>query len=172
MAQLNDWPWRYWARRRPADTALTVERQTVSWRQLRQRVDALAAGFQRQGVTPGCGVALCGNNNYPLLLAYLALLQCGARLLPLNPALPAQTLAALLLALDMRFAVAPDGAPAGISGVPLLDVDAAGSAEACDSGWQPGRLATLTLTSGSSGLPKAAGTAAPDIWPARKGCCS
>lgn len=157
MVQLNDWPWRYWARRLPADTALTVERQAISWRQLRQRVDALAAGFQRQGVTPGCGVALCGNNNYPLLLAYLALLQCGARLLPLNPALPAQTLAALLPALDMRFAVAPDGAPAGISGVPLLDVDAAGSAEACDSGWQPGRLATLTLTSGSSGLPKAAG---------------
>ncbi|MCA4822678.1 MAG: o-succinylbenzoate--CoA ligase [Serratia rubidaea] len=156
MAQLNDWPWRYWARQRPADTALTVGQEVISWRQLRQQIDALTAGFQHQGVTPGCGVVLCGKNDYPLLLAYLALLQCGARLLTLNPALPSRTLEALLPTLDIRFAVAPDGTPAGISGVPVLDADAADGGEPRDIGWQPQRLATLTLTSGSSGLPKAA----------------
>ncbi|MEW7000696.1 hypothetical protein M5585_11720 [Serratia ureilytica] len=45
-------------------------------------------------------------------MAYLALLQCGARLLPLNPALPTPLLAQLLPELDITFAFGPDPLPA------------------------------------------------------------
>ncbi|WON75635.1 o-succinylbenzoate--CoA ligase [Serratia sp. UGAL515B_01] len=156
MAQLNDWPWRHWATQRPEATAVIFGRQQVSWWVLQRQVEALAAEFQHQGVLPGHGVALCGKNSYFLLLAYLALLQCGARLLPLNPKLPEALLATLLPDLDIAFAFSPDDMPTLPSSVIVLS-----SSGQCESKlhWQPwdvNRLATLTLTSGSSGVPKAA----------------
>lgn len=156
MAQLNDWPWRYWAQRRPQATALIVGHQPVSWLVLRRQVDKLAADFQSQGVEPGCGVALCGKNSYPLLLAYLALLQCGARLLPLNPALPATLLAALLPELDIDFAFSPDALPTLPASVIRLTPPSTEPRWLNPPRWDAQRLATLTLTSGSSGRPKAA----------------
>lgn len=156
MAQLNDWPWRYWAQRRPQATALIVGHQPVSWLVLRRQVDKLAADFQYQGVEPGCGVALCGKNSYPLLLAYLALLQCGARLLPLNPALPATLLAALLPELDIDFAFSPDALPTLPASVIRLTPPSTEPRWLNPPRWDAQRLATLTLTSGSSGRPKAA----------------
>lgn len=156
MAQLNDWPWRHWAARRPQSTAVIFEQQPISWLALQWQVDALAADFHRQGVLPGSGVALCGKNSYPLLLAYLALLQCGARLLPLNPSLPTPMLTTLLPDLDIAFVFKPDHLPE----VPLVPVNLS-SPEVNEPHspllpWDRRRLATLTLTSGSSGLPKAA----------------
>jgi O-succinylbenzoic acid--CoA ligase len=69
------------------------ERRRLSWRELCARVDALAAGF-RAGRSRRRGRAAAGYNQ-PDLLAWLALLQCGARVLPLNPQLPAPLLAEL-----------------------------------------------------------------------------
>lgn len=106
MVQLNDWPWRQWAQLQPQATALIVGQRPVNWLELQRQVEELAANFQHQGIEPGSGVALCGKNSYPLLLAYLALLQCGARLLPLNPALPTAQLATLLPELDIAFFLA------------------------------------------------------------------
>ncbi|CAI1725929.1 2-succinylbenzoate--CoA ligase [Serratia ficaria] len=156
MAPLNDWPWRHWAQRQPQATALIVGRQPVSWLALRRQVDELAAHFQHQGVQAGSGVALCGNNSHPLLLAYLALLQCGARLLPLNPALPAAQLTALLPELAVAFAFSPDALPALPTCVIPLTSPSTEPRRADPPSWDPRRLATLTLTSGSSGMPKAA----------------
>lgn len=156
MAQLNDWPWQHWALQRPEATAIIFGRQHVSWLVLQRQVETLAAEFQHQGVLPGSGVALCGKNSYPLLLAYLALLQCGARLLPLNPKLPEPLLATLLPDLDIGFAFGPEGLPALPSSV--LTLSALGDEERKPhfQPWDVNRLATLTLTSGSSGIPKAA----------------
>ncbi|CAI0943524.1 o-succinylbenzoate--CoA ligase [Serratia grimesii] len=156
MAQLNDWPWRHWAQRRPQAMAVMVAHQPVSWLVLRRQVDKLAADFQHQGVEPGCGVALCGKNSYPLLLAYLALLQCGARLLPLNPALPVSLLATLLPDLDIDFAFSPDLLPTLPATVIRLNPPSTEHRWLNPPRWDAQRLATLTLTSGSSGTPKAA----------------
>lgn len=156
MAQLNDWPWRHWAQRQPQATAVIVGRQPIDWQALQRQVDELAADFQHQGVEPGCGVALCGKNSYPLLLAYLALLQCGARLLPLNPALPVSLLETLLPELDMAFVFSPDPLPAlPVALIPLTPPSTEPRRLTLPA-WDPKRLATLTLTSGSSGMPKAA----------------
>lgn len=156
MAQLSDWPWRHWAKQRPQATAVIFEQQPVSWLMLQRQVEVLAADFQRQGVLPGSGVLLCGKNSYPLLLAYLALLQCGARLLPLNPTLPAPMLAALLPDLDIDFAFSPDGLPELPPGAIVLSPPGVDECHLQLLPWDERRLATLTLTSGSSGLPKAA----------------
>lgn len=84
----TDWPWRHWRTRSANKPALRLDEITLSWSQLGERIDRLAAGFQSQGVTDGDGVMLLAHNHPQTLLAWLALLQCGARILPVNPQLP------------------------------------------------------------------------------------
>ncbi|KAB8312240.1 o-succinylbenzoate--CoA ligase [Erwinia endophytica] len=152
MAALSDWPWRHWARIRPEQIAMVVEGRHLSWAQLAQRVEEMAMGFISQGVHAGSGVAIKAANSELTVLAYLALLLCGTRLLPLNPQFPPSQLAALLPWLDIDFALT-------LSGEPLPDIAALtwqSQAGRVEHNWEPAALATLTLTSGSVGQPKAA----------------
>ncbi|EIY5048441.1 AMP-binding protein, partial [Klebsiella quasipneumoniae] len=104
-----DWPWRHWRQRRGEAQALRLNDQPLTWRDLCAHVDALAAGFAGQGVTAGHGVALQAFNQPSTLLAWLALLQCGARVLPLNPQLPAALLQELLPALTVQHQLVLNG---------------------------------------------------------------
>lgn len=148
-----DWPWRHWRAQRGERMAIRLHDQTLSWRELCARIDALASGFAAQGVQPGDGVMLRGKNHPQTVLAWLALLQCGVRVLPVNPQLPSSLLAELLPSLTLRFALnlADDAEFAGLTTLALNE--APGNH---DAGWQPQRLTSMTLTSGSTGLPKAA----------------
>ncbi|CAX60579.1 O-succinylbenzoic acid--CoA ligase [Erwinia billingiae Eb661] len=152
MAALSDWPWRHWAKQQPDEPALINQGATFSWLQLARQIDQLATGLMQQGVRSGCGVVLKARNSQPALLAYLALLQCGARIIPLNPQLPATQLAVILPALNADFALLLDGEPVADM-VPLRWVVANGSPR---HQWDDRLIATLTLTSGSCGQPKAA----------------
>ncbi|GLR10715.1 o-succinylbenzoate--CoA ligase [Mixta theicola] len=159
---LSDFPWRVRAQTTPAAIALRAGEEQLSWRALTQRLDRLCAGFQRQGITTGALVALRGKNSLPLLLAWLALLQAGARVLPLNPQLPPATLLPLLSALNPAFMLdlaepLPDDVPALPRPLPAaLRIKYAPRATASPVIWRPEAIASLTLTSGSTGLPKAA----------------
>ena len=144
-----DWPWRHWREQRGDDAAVRINHETLSWRELCGRIDALAAGFVHQHVRQGDGVLLRAGNSPQTLLAWLALLQCGARVLHINPQLPE----ALLPPLSLQHTLSFDNRWRGI-GLPTLAMrDAEGDCAAC---WQPQRLVSMTLTSGSTGLPKAA----------------
>lgn len=149
----SDWPWRHWRDVRGETTALRLHSEALSWRDLCARIDALASGFRAQGVGPGEGVMLRGKNHPHTLLAWLALLQCGVRVLPVNPQLPSSLLDELLPSLTLQFAVnlADDAQHAGLKALELCEATGV-----YDAGWQPERLASMTLTSGSTGLPKAA----------------
>lgn len=148
-----DWPWRHWRTLQGEQAAIRLEQQSLNWHQLCVRIDRLASGFARQGVQSGDGVMLRARNQPETLLAWLALLQCGARVLPLNPQLPATQLEALLGQLTLRFALDLEShaAYAGLTSLALSEVDGDYAVD-----WQPQRLASMTLTSGSTGLPKAA----------------
>lgn len=149
----SDWPWRHWRAQRGDDAAVRLNSETLSWRALCTRIDALAAGFARQHVRPEEGVLLRGGNSPQTLLAWLALLQCGARVLHINPQLPDSLLAVLLPPLSLQHTVSVNNSWRGI-GLPTLAMrEAEGDYAAC---WQPQRLTSMTLTSGSTGLPKAA----------------
>ena len=150
----TDWPWQHWASHTPEHTALLLESTPVSWRVLSQKIGQLASSFMHQGVTSDAIVAVRGKNSAELLLAYLAVLQCGARVLPLNPQLPEPLLTELLPQLNVDYGYSPDAEfrwPNGIAVLSASDV-----ASAALPSWQAQRLATLTLTSGSTGMPKAA----------------
>ena len=147
----TDWPWRHWRVQRAEKPALRLNDEVLSWQQLCTRIDSLAAGFQQQGVEAGDGVLLLAHNHPQTLLAWLALLQCGARILPVNPQLPRPLLEVLLPQMTLRFALVLDGHYDGLAALSLHALS--GEYHAA---WQPERLASMTLTSGSTGLPKAA----------------
>lgn len=148
-----DWPWRYWRQVQGDAPAIRLNDEVLSWRALCQRVDALASGFAAQGVAEGRGVMFRAWNHPQTLLAWLALLQCGARILPVNPQLPHALLTTLLPELTLQFALDLEGENAFPFLRSLAMQEGAGE-YAVD--WQPQRLSSMTLTSGSTGLPKAA----------------
>lgn len=152
MSGFADFPWRHWGECRPQAAAVLTEQTCLTWRELCRQVGELAAGFQAQGIQPGDGVAIRGRNSLPALLGWLALIQCGARVLPLNPQLPDDLLAALLPGMTLRAALALDTAP--VPGLPALSLQS--MAERGAAPWDPNRFVSMTLTSGSTGLPKAA----------------
>ncbi|HBC0586276.1 TPA: o-succinylbenzoate--CoA ligase [Enterobacter cloacae] len=147
----SDWPWWHWREQRADTPALRLNDEVLSWQQLCTRIDNLAAGFHQQGVEAGDGVLLLAHNHPQTLLAWLALLQCGARILPVNPQLPHPLLEVLLPQMTLRFALVLDGHYDGLAALSMH----APSGE-YRVAWQPERLASMTLTSGSTGLPKAA----------------
>ncbi|WP_312950948.1 o-succinylbenzoate--CoA ligase [Superficieibacter sp.] len=149
----SDWPWREWRKLRPDAPALRLNDDTLTWQTLCARIDALASGFAAQGVQEGEGVMLRASNHPAALLTWLALLQCGARVLPVNPQLPAALLDQLLPTLTLQHAVDLEN-DGHFPGLNRLHMRALKGDEAAQ--WQPQRLASMTLTSGSTGLPKAA----------------
>jgi len=159
MAALNDWPWHYWRQRAPDDLALRIDDTRLSWAQLAELIDQKSAEFVRMGVHAGDGVMLRGKNSFRLLLSYLGLLQIAARCLPLNPQLPAALLQQLLPRLDISHKIDLTEDVAAVEEKPGVSISHPWPS--CHrhwqfAAWQPSRAATLTLTSGSSGLPKAA----------------
>ncbi len=155
MITFDTWPWQHWALLTPHSIALRTPGADMSWRSLAARIEDLACAWRQAGVTVDSGVALRGKNQLELLLAYLAALQCGARVLPINPQLPTALLAQRLPTLNIDFGWCADGLSWGedIVALTFSDLPSSGSLALA---WQVNRLATLTLTSGSSGQPKAA----------------
>jgi fatty-acyl-CoA synthase len=72
----------------PDRPALVVRSQGVrwSWRELRERVDALAAGFLTLGLAPGDRVGIWSPNNAEWLLTQFATAKAGLILVNINPA--------------------------------------------------------------------------------------
>lgn len=151
--KFTDWPWRYWRDIRSEAPALRLDDETLNWQQLCQRVDVLADGLRRQQVQEGQAVMLRSRNSSQAVLAWLALLQCGVRVLPVNPQLPATLLQELLPSLSLSHML--DLHDSAIdTGLALLRLQPGYQAYTVD--WRAERLVSMTFTSGSTGLPKAA----------------
>lgn len=148
--------------------ALRLNDEVLNWRELCTRVDALATGFAAQGVKGGDGVLLRARNHPSSALAWLALLQCGARVLPVNPQLPQPLLDALIPDLTLRFALDLQSND-HFSGLMPLQIQQLSGEHAAD--WLPLRLSSMTLTSGSTGLPKAAVHTCQAHLASAQGCC-
>ncbi|MDR0805713.1 MAG: o-succinylbenzoate--CoA ligase [Enterobacteriaceae bacterium] len=166
LASCLAFPWQQWAKQRPDAIALIRDQQAISWQQLVDEINALSAIFYRAGVRSSNGVALRGKNSPELLLAYLAALQLGARVLPLNPQLPVALQVQLfpLLNIDYGWCAQQSDWAADVTPLPEFVIEDLTADTVSATAFIAPFLApdfaqqalTMTLTSGSSGLPKAA----------------
>ncbi|MDX7987251.1 o-succinylbenzoate--CoA ligase [Xenorhabdus sp. 12] len=157
VIEFMEWPWQHWAATHPNKLAIQLDDESLTWQQITRRINVIAASFQQQGLSEGNGMLLRGKNSVELLLCYLAALQCGARVLPLNPQLPEKLLAELLPHLSLDYGVDFTDSPSPSLEVKKLDwcqIPQVISEQ--PKIWQRHRPASMILTSGSSGLPKAA----------------
>lgn len=117
-----------------------------TWGEIGQKINQTAVFLQNRGITSESAVAFCGKNSESILFLYLATIQIGAKILGLNPAFPQEKIHELCheYAIDLC----------------LFDKDLLSISNGSLSAVLPYeadflRPATMTLTSGSSGLPKA-----------------
>ncbi len=145
--------------RRPDAIALECGAQRWSYAELDGRAAALAARLQALGAGPGTVVGIALERSPEMVAALLGVLRTGAAWLPLDPAYPDQRLHFMLRdsgarwlitqrALAMRFA--------SCDGLLCIEDLAAGDCLLTPprAGIEPGQLAYLIYTSGSSGEPK------------------
>lgn len=140
----------------------------ICWGDLDSLIANTMKTLQQQGISENSGVALIGKNSAELLVLYLACLQLGARVLGVNPAFPSEKIQCCLQENGIDFFYTAN-AIAQLSTVakPLNfavqwqdyhSQNFSKNSDLADS-WQtptfPENARTMTLTSGSSGKPKA-----------------
>ena len=144
------------------DIALLSGAQRVSYRSLRCRANQFARFLKRQGVMPGDAVAALTGRSVSTLIAYLGILKIGAAYVPLDPTEPTQRLIALLddCAATLVLEGGQPGEASVVPGTPTLDLGETLAAALQESdepfgdAVDPGDVACIMYTSGSSGRPK------------------
>jgi long-chain acyl-CoA synthetase len=137
------------------------EPRTLTWIQLDEQVDAVAAGLAAHGLVAGHRVGLLGPNSVELVVAYLAALRAGLVAVPLDPDRDAAELAGMLhdsgvqvlLARHRVEGLEVPTVPLTVTGLAALAGKGAGPVT---SPQDPEALAALVRTAGTSGDPKTA----------------
>ena len=162
------------ARRTPDRVAAIFRDRSLTYRDLSERIAALAADLRARGIGPEQIVAVCLERSLEMLIALVAVLKAGAAYLPLDPAFPRER-TSLMLADSGAVAVITQPSLADrfasrrlrdgfeiidsfevIDGFETIDVDDArrSPADILGSTATSANLAYLMYTSGSTGTPK------------------
>ncbi|KAE8178002.1 o-succinylbenzoate--CoA ligase [Photobacterium carnosum] len=165
MAQIKTafqmWPWQYWAEQRPTEIAIALGDAnagavTWNWIEVTANIETYAQRLVAQGVKRDQLVAVVAPNSIDVLWLLLAIIRVGARYVGLNPKLPSKALIEQLTALGNNHIWCPDISVAEqLPGHTLSLNPAVTSERIIPVMWQEHRPVSLTLTSGSTGLPKA-----------------
>ena len=156
------------AARTPEDDAIRLDDQSLTYRQLNERANQVAARLGTLGVGANQLVAVCMEHSIEVICAILGVLKTGAAYVPVDPTGPKERLAFIL----QDVAAGPAGAPpvlmahsrlagnlpSGAQQVITLDPDFAAIAgypvSNPRSQISPRSLAYVIYTSGSTGVPK------------------
>ncbi|MGB3442588.1 MAG: non-ribosomal peptide synthetase, partial [Actinophytocola sp.] len=144
------------ARRTPDAVAVVCADEQVTYGELLDRSDRLAAVLREHGAGPESLVAIALPRTPELIATVLAVLTTGAAYLPLDPAYPAARIAAILAGTNPAGLVTTADGPAAPAGVPRLVPGALGGAPPGEPVAVPGPAcaAYVIHTSGSTGTPK------------------
>ena len=121
----------------------TAQGDVFNWAQVAEKVNQVISFLQNKGVNPESAVAFVGKNTENILFLYLATIQLGAKILGINPAFPQEKITELCDVHHIDFCFYDED----LRDFPKADV----VIQKADFF----RSATMTLTSGSTGLPKA-----------------
>jgi amino acid adenylation domain-containing protein len=156
------------ASRTPKAIAIADEGETITYRDLNERADRLAARLRDLGVGPEVPVALYAERSIALVVGLIGVLKAGGAYVPLDLAYPAERLAYMMAdsgapVLLTQRALQQNLPPHGAAVVLLDEALPLPSALPADGvpgpATDPEQLAYLIYTSGSTGQPK--GTAIP-----------
>ena len=114
-----------------------------TWVELVEKINQVEAFLLQQGVTAQSAVAFCGKNSEQILFLYLAVIQLGAKILGINPAFPQEKIAELCQVHGIDFCYQTE------------DIRYLAAESLTEHNADFTKAATMTLTSGSTGLPKA-----------------
>jgi amino acid adenylation domain-containing protein len=154
--------------RTPEDDAIRFADRSLTYRELNDRANQMAAHLRTFGVGPGQLVALYMEHSIEVVCAILGVLKAGAAYVPIDPASPNERLAFMLQDIaDGRGGTLPvlvtqarlvSSLPSGPAQVVTLDADysAIGGYPVSNprSPISPNSLAYVIYTSGSTGTPK------------------
>ena len=150
-------------RRSPDAKALTLDRSTVSYRELDRRANRLAGFLQQRGAGRGTLIGIGLGRSIDLVCGVLATLKTGAAFVPLDPTYPAARLEHMmhdsglpLILADASFGAVVGGTACEVLMLDTFDWDGAGVVDA-PAGTAAGAddPAYVLYTSGSTGRPKA-----------------
>lgn len=143
--------------------ALYVHDHMLTYRDLRERVAQLAAVLQHErGVKPGDYVAIMMPRNEELLIAVLAVLQCGASYIPIDRNYPMERVRFIAENSGMRCLIAPgdieiEKLPQELKILDPVAINTSTSEEVFDHelvNYDANQPLVLIYTSGSTGQPK------------------
>ncbi|MEQ4718554.1 amino acid adenylation domain-containing protein [Nonomuraea sp. B19D2] len=138
---------------RPDATALVYGSISLTYRELMDRADGLAARLRAAGVGPAVPVGLCLPRGADMAVAALAVLRAGGAYVPLDPGHPQARLRFMVADAGVRLLIAAE--PRDL-GVPVMTPDGEAPPAGPAAASRPALTDTayILYTSGSSGTPK------------------
>ena len=144
----------------PGAMAVVAGAQSLTYRDVEQRSDALARQLIRRGVGPNARVGVFVNRTADLVIAPLAILKAGNAYVPLDPTYPQGRLTQIIEQSGLSAIIAQSAAvPPPLRSVPILAIGStskpptAANMPALPS-IRPEDTAYVIFTSGSTGQPK------------------
>ncbi|WP_158527320.1 o-succinylbenzoate--CoA ligase [Pelagibaculum spongiae] len=159
---MTDWtgcPLYQHALSRPDETAILADGYAISWLQLYQNVCGIALQVEQQ-VLPETPIAVVSENSLKMLLLSLASLHCGRIFFPINPAFPDQKIIDLCQKMGVKQLWSAETSRLDSFSGDKVNIDFEVRAEIESENEVAPQVsidapASLILTSGSSGSPKA-----------------
>jgi len=149
------------ARRHPDRIAVTAAGQSLSYRDLDARANAMARHILEQVDRPGALIGICVERSTEMLVALLGVLKAGCAYVPLDPRHPLERRRLILGEAGVAALITSDRELIPVVGADCAIIDPLLGAAAKSSALEPpavarnaGQLAYVIYTSGSTGRPK------------------
>lgn len=156
------------AQRFPAKLCVIDGSIELTYEEMRQKVNGLAALLRQQGVQPGDLVAVYLSKSWFQMLSVLAIVAAGGAYVPIDPQQPYERKAHILAQCDCKvvLSLSKHGEDKAISALTLISLDRheqLKSQQNLATIQRPTDLAYIIFTSGSTGIPK--GVALDNLGP-------